>query len=793
VTDKAGPCARCGRRVRLPGRRPEGRICSNCVAIDNRDHCGTCGDYRRVFGRDPNGIVWCERCARRHRAEVVDDRRRERIITEVARADPTMDTTVVAAALAATVRSRRSLGVLDRHLTGHPDVLTVGPTSTVAIVDRFVTALVDAGSARIVTVHPVCDRCGRRRRWHARTDAGGECSACWARTHREPCAECGRARRVDHREAGQPVCLPCVRHRRRQQQLDGLTADIAEVIVAADPGVDAVAVAAAVEAVAPKVPTRAALARQLHREPDLTASAHRIPKVAQLLDRLRAGGSSLPASQCQDCDGPAVPLIVYLDVVRCRRCAKRCPDCGRHGKEPHGTRCGRCQAGPRGTCSDCGRIDRLLDTNSRCRACREQIERRCEDCDNQAPRTFDHGRWLCQPCALAVDLDQHLGPVDDLPTPLVAVRAAIAAADNPTRVRHWLRTSNAGRVLAGLADGTMALTHEALDTHAPGDRGINYLRALLVASDALALEDRTIHRFEDFARALLDTIVAGPGDRTALTGWLRWQILPRLRHRAESGQSMAHSANNARRSFRQASLLITRLANRGRTLQTCRQADLDDWFSTGGDSVWQARPFLTWAKARGHVGTGVSIPTTPRRNPRPVLDDRKRWAIARQLVTDTTLNDADRVAGALLVLYGQPLSRIAAVTTGDIHPSSDGTTIVELAGHPMPLHEPFVTLIGQLPQRGTHGMSDQIHRTGWLFPGRQADRHISPNALGVRLRRIGIEARTMRNSARAQLATEIPPALLGEIIGVNATTATRWAALTAGNWTDYAAAIADDR
>jgi hypothetical protein len=51
----------------------------------------------------------------------------------------------------------------------------------------------------------------------------------------------------------------------------------------------------------------------------------------------------------------------------------------------------------------------------------------------------------------------------------------------------------------------------------------------------------------------------------------------------------------------------------------------------------------------------------------------------------------------------------------------------------------------------------------------------------------------MRNSARAQPAAEIPPALLGEIIGVNATTATRWAALTAGNWTDYAADIAKDR
>jgi hypothetical protein len=47
----------------------------------------------------------------------------------------------------------------------------------------------------------------------------------------------------------------------------------------------------------------------------------------------------------------------------------------------------------------------------------------------------------------------------------------------------------------------------------------------------------------------------------------------------------------------------------------------------------------------------------------------------------------------------------------------------------------------------------------------------------------------MRNTARAQLAAEIPAALLGELIGVTANTATRWAALTAGNWTTYAAGL----
>lgn len=51
----------------------------------------------------------------------------------------------------------------------------------------------------------------------------------------------------------------------------------------------------------------------------------------------------------------------------------------------------------------------------------------------------------------------------------------------------------------------------------------------------------------------------------------------------------------------------------------------------------------------------------------------------------------------------------------------------------------------------------------------------------------------MRNSARGQLAGEIPPAMLGEIIGVNANTATRWAAMSGGNWLSDAADATHDR
>jgi hypothetical protein len=54
-------------------------------------------------------------------------------------------------------------------------------------------------------------------------------------------------------------------------------------------------------------------------------------------------------------------------------------------------------------------------------------------------------------------------------------------------------------------------------------------------------------------------------------------------------------------------------------------------------------------------------------------------------------------------------------------------------------------------------------------------------------RALGIEPRNMRNTARAQLAAEIPAAILGKLIGVSDDTATNWAAITKANWNSYAA------
>lgn len=732
--------------------------------------------------------MWCQPCKNGQRRTDEDDTRRRLIVAAVTAADATIDAPVVEEVLSATVGSRRSLRLLAEHLMAHPDAFTAGPTSTLAVLERFTAALVAAGARSITMIHPTCAGCSRQRRWHARHgDGAGHCSACWARTHHDVCGLCGSPRRVDHRDAhGQPVCFRCTEAQRRRTRLDELAADIAAIVKAADNTVAVAVVVKVLDRSEPNVPGRAKLAEALGRGPSLAVATSRPPRVARLLDELRPAGSALPASRCEDCGGPAEPLVVYRDVVRCLPCAKRCPDCGGTSKEPTKPRCGRCERGPRGVCSGCGRADRPVDDHGRCRTCRERAERRCEDCGEQAPRTWHTGRWRCRRCALAADLEDHVGATSERAPALARMRDAIAAADNPTQVRKWLRNTTGGRLLAQLAAGEVDLTHAALDAYG-ADRSVAHLRALLVAAGALPGEDRSINRFEAFAAEVLADM-HDRLDAKVVRAWLRWQVLPRLRARHDAGASMAHSANNARRALRQVAAFLAAIHTDGRALRSCTQGDLDGWFARPGATPWFARPFLVWAAARTHVPSPLTIPSTPQRVLRPVLDDQARWTIARRLVVDDSLDLADRVAAALVVLYGQPLARIAALRVGDVHHRPDGTVIVELAGNPVPVHEPFATLIAQLPQRRSNGVSDQLAGP-WLFPGRHAGGHIGPVVLGERLRDLGIEARAMRNAARAQLAAEIPPALLGEVIGVAATTATRWAALTAGNWTAYAADI----
>lgn len=76
----------------------------------------------------------------------------------------------------------------------------------------------------------------------------------------------------------------------------------------------------------------------------------------------------------------------------------------------------------------------------------------------------------------------------------------------------------------------------------------------------------------------------------------------------------------------------------------------------------------------------------------------------------------------------------------------------------------------------------------WLFPGALAGQTLSNHHLGTRLRRLGIYSRSGRTSALMGLSTQLPAAVLTDLLGISPETATAWTQ-SGGNWARYAAEL----
>lgn len=755
--------------------------------------CGNCGQPADRFVAH-GGVVRCSDCEQsrqRHRARGTDDEARQVIVDAVAAADSSLPETVVRRVLDDTVTSRRALLGVAARVAGDPCLFTTGPTTTADALDRLVAGLIAAGAQSIRSMDPACDSCGQRRHRAARTATGGLCQACNARRHKMPCPVCGKSRLLARADVhGFPICDGCVAAERRCRLREDLVRRVAAVVAGAAPATSQQVVADALDQVAPTLAACKLIVVQLEAGPALSTAGRRPVLAARFLAELRSAGAALPAATCEDCDGPAEPLRTWRAVVRCEACHTHCPHCDHPRARPTKGRCRWCIAGPPPpACSQCGRAPRAgLGSDGWCRQCRSRADHRCSGCGAAHQLTRRPGGWTCHRCMLGAELDERLGSRGRAPDGLPTLRAAMIDADNPAGVRRWLRDTAGGRLLAGLASGEVPLTHEALDDASgdADDRSIDHLRALLVATGVLPDEERSIERLERFFDRYLAAHVADPADRKVVKAWLRWKTLPRLRRRVAAGESMAHSANNARRGLHYVAELIEALHAQGRDLHSATQADIDDWFARPGANQWLARPFLTWAHKRAHLPRSLRLPDTPPKQGAHGLDDSKRWSLAHRLVNDDNVAVDDRVAAALVVIYAQTVTTVARLRTSDVNPGPAGTVMLNVGDARLPVHQPFAALVGQLPLRRTHGVTDQID-SDWLFPGGHAGKPVTPTGLANRMRAIGIEPRHMRNTARAQLATEIPPALLGKLIGVAPQTATRWANLTASNWTSYAA------
>lgn len=161
-----------------------------------------------------------------------------------------------------------------------------------------------------------------------------------------------------------------------------------------------------------------------------------------------------------------------------------------------------------------------------------------------------------------------------------------------------------------------------------------------------------------------------------------------------------------------------------------------------------------------------------------------RFAILRRLLHDPELDPRDRFAGSVLLLYGKPITHIAALRTAAINVDADGQTTLRLGRGEIPLPEPLGSIALALRDR-------QLARSGaagWLLPGRHAGTHITADTLRARLKRYGIgRSREGRHGALLALAARLPAPILAERIGIHQARAAQWVRLAGSTYADYVA------
>ena len=677
--------------------------------------------------------------------------RRDALIAHVVTADGSLPASEAAAAVDAVITSSAVLRELTAALAADPDMLRHGAPP---VAGRLAAELIARGS-KTVTV-PVCGRCGRTGMPLFRTPGGGMCKPCTARQHTAGCAHCAEVKAVAGRDAaGQPICERCRRRDRghRECGMCGKTASIA--------------------------------VRGRDGRPDICVNCYQMPSaICSVCGKYR---------QCNFAAGdhPLCPSCTPRATARCARCGQDRPP---QARWPEGPVCDPCYTAAlrrRIPCASCGQLRRPVsppgpDADT-CASCAGQpVTCACSDCGIE-DKLYERGR--CEQCSLRRRATALLAaPGGDIPAALVPVAEAICASRTPKSALNWLRRGGGATILAQVASGVLPATHQALDAW-PQRKAADQLRQVLVAGGALADRDEELTRTEQWLTALLESIDDG-GHRRIVHAFATWHAMRRLRRAAAAARRPRTYTAHTRNTIKAAARFLSWLDEHDITLAGSRQRDIDDWLATS-PGAGDVRDFLTWAAHRGHCPP-FDVPG-PQRNTGTAISDSQRWDLAARLLHDDSIDVTDRAAGCLVLLYGQTMTRIAALTTSQITRHGDGITI-RFGQHDVPVPAPLGDLLRTLLADGkpNTGIGTPAERT-WLFPGLLPGRPITPARLAQRLRALGIPVQAGRRAALTDLAARMPAAVLADILGIGPRTAVRWMHQAGADWTRYAAELARDR
>jgi hypothetical protein len=275
-----------------------------------------------------------------------------------------------------------------------------------------------------------------------------------------------------------------------------------------------------------------------------------------------------------------------------------------------------------------------------------------------------------------------------------------------------------------------------------------------------------------------------PEHALLLRSYVRWSLLPRARRAAQRRAGFKHRVRWAYTRINMAVAFLTAMNERGLALADVTQQEVDAWVAGNPSTHYEVRDFVVWAAHRGH-SRPLLVPHRPKAEPEG-LDEDSHWELLQQCLTDTALPLEVRAAGAVLLLFGQQATRIAALST-DALATVDGHTVLVLDRTPIRLPESLALLLTELTRQEPPGGWAANSPRRWLFPGTRPGLHISSTVLARHLTAHHIPVRQARTTALVQLAQDLPAAILAPMLGLHVITAQQWRRLAATDWTAYLA------
>ena len=446
--------------------------------------------------------------------------------------------------------------------------------------------------------------------------------------------------------------------------------------------------------------------------------------------------------------------------------------------------CYRAAAQTYGPCHGCGqhRLVPGLDAkgNPLCRGCAGiTVKLDCTACGAEG---LLEKAGLCIRCTLRTDLTSALRP-EEHPEAGRLIEA-LCEVDRPASILSWTRSRHGRTLVAGLGDGTIAYTHDAIDA-LPAGKAPDHLRAVLVTAGILPEEHRLAERLQAWLDTRLADVEDGP-DKDMVRQFARWHHLRLIRRHGADRDAAFGSYHSAKQSINETVRLLAWLRQRGISPADAAQDDLDAWLRQHR-SHHHVDQFIAWARRTGRLpGLRSRFPDKPV----TVMADDDRHRHIRTLIESDDLPLDLRAAGLLVLVYGATVTSIAGLPYDAVDPGPPMT--IRLAGTPVPVPGPVADVLAQ-QLKHRPGSGTLVGQPGnWLFTGNRPGSHLHRQTLTLGLQRQGIPIRAARNRALQHLVTTAPPPVVAGLLGYHPGTAFKHHEQAAGRYGRYAAEAAEE-